>query len=88
MIDEAFRICSVDGQERTRIDLSAKVEYGGDRVVYHRQDLHSVLKGCAVSPHGKGSSAAIRVSSRVVAVNCEEGSVALESGEILARFGT
>jgi salicylate hydroxylase len=44
MIDETFRICSTDGKEQKRIDLRAKVEYGGDRVVYHRQDLHDVLK--------------------------------------------
>jgi salicylate hydroxylase len=86
MIDRAFRVCSVDGKEHTRIDLTAKFEYGGDRVVYHRQDLHDVLKAAATSGPEAEGYAVIRVSSRVVAADCEAGSVELESGEILGGF--
>jgi salicylate hydroxylase len=86
MIDRAFRICSTDGKEHNRIDLTSKVEYGGDRVVYHRQDLHSVLKSAATSPNTWGPGAEIRVSSRVVSVDCETGSVRLENEDVLEGF--
>ena len=81
MIDEAFRICSIDGKEQRRLNLKAKVDYGGDRVVYHRQDLHDVLKIAA-----KEAGAAIRTSSRVDTVDCDEGVVCLENGEKLSGF--
>lgn len=86
MIDKAFRICSTDGKEQTRIDLISKVSYGGNRVVYHRQDLHDVLKEAATSSNTKGPGAKIRVSSRVISANCLEGSVMLENGEELEGF--
>jgi salicylate hydroxylase len=86
MIDETFRICSTDGKEQNRIDLRAKVEYRGVRVVYHRQDLHDVLKASATSREGSGEPAIIRVSSRVASANYGEGSVELESGEISTGF--
>jgi salicylate hydroxylase len=59
MIDRAFRICSTDGKEHNCIYLTSKVQYGGGRVVYHRQDLHSVLKAAATSPDSLGSGADI-----------------------------
>lgn len=86
MIDKAFRVCSVDGKEQTRIDLTAKAEYGGDRVVYHRQDLHDVLKAAATAGPEADGYATIRVSSRVVSADCEAGSVELESSEVLGGF--
>lgn len=86
MIDRAFRICSIDGKEHKRIDLTSKVEYGGDRVVYHRQDLHSILKEEATSPSRSSPGAKIRASSRVVSADCEAGSVTLENGEVLGGF--
>jgi salicylate hydroxylase len=86
MIDEAMRICSVDGKEQTRINLKAKVEYGGDRVVYHRQDLHDVLKAAATAGPQVEGFATIRVSSRVASADCEAGSVRLETGEVLSGF--
>ena len=88
MIDRAFRICSTDGNEHNRIDLTSKKEYGGDRVVYHRQDLHSVLKATATSLSTTSSGAVIRVSSRVISADCEAGSVILEGGEILRFVST
>lgn len=86
MIDRAFRICSTDGKEHKRIDLMSKKEYGGDRVVYHRQDLHSVFKAAATAPSSSSFGAEIRVSSRVVSVDCESGSVMLENGDVLGSF--
>ena len=86
MIDLAFRICSTDGKEHSRIDLTSKVEYGGDRVIYHRQDLHSVLKAAATSPNSLGPAADIRVSSRVASVDCDAGSATLDNGAILEGF--
>jgi salicylate hydroxylase len=86
MIDKAFRICSTDGKEQTRIDLISKVSYGGNRVVYHRQDLHDVLKEAATSSTSQAPGAKIRVSSRVISANCLEGSVTLENGEVLEGF--
>lgn len=83
MIDKAFRICSVDGREHKRVDLTVKVEYGGDRMMYHRQDLHEVLKSAATSEKGVGSPAQIRVRSRVISCDCEAGSVVLENGQVL-----
>jgi salicylate hydroxylase len=86
MIDKAFRICSVDGKEHKRVDLTSKVQYGGDRMVYHRQDLHEVLKLAVTDVTGDGPPAEILVGSRVVSCDCEAGSVTLESGKILGGF--
>jgi len=86
MIDKAFRICSVDGKEHKRINLTAKTEYGGDRMLYHREDLHEVLKTAATSVDGVGMPAEIRVQSRAVSCDCDAGSVVLESGEQLKGF--
>jgi len=86
MVDKAFRICSADGKEHKRIDLTAKTEYGGDRMLYHRQDLHDVLKSAATSVHGNGSPAEIKVRSRVISCDCDAGSVVLENGEVLDGF--
>ena len=86
MIDKAFRICSTDGTEHKRIDLTAKSEYGGDRMLYHRQDLHEVLKSAATSETREGLPAEILVKSKVVKCDCEEGSVELEDGRVLDGF--
>ena len=86
MIDRAFRICSTDGIERNRIDLTSKKEYGGDRVLYHRQDLHSVLRAAATATSGSGAGAEIQVSACVVSVDCEAGSATLENGQVLESF--
>lgn len=83
MIDQGFRIYNTDGELVNTIPLASKTEYGGDRIMYHRQDLHECLKQAATSPERKGSPAIIRVSCRVVSSNCESGTVTLESGEEL-----
>ncbi|KAK0102122.1 hypothetical protein ONS96_006086 [Cadophora gregata f. sp. sojae] len=86
MVDRAFRVCATDGTEHKRIDLTAKSEYGGDRMLYHRQDLHEVLKSAATSVDREGLSATILVKSRVVKCDCDEGSVELEDGRVLTGF--
>ncbi|KAG4430346.1 hypothetical protein IFR05_014165 [Cadophora sp. M221] len=86
MVDQAFRICSTDGTEHKRVDLTAKSEYGGDRMLYHRQDLHDVLKSAAMSVDREGPPGEILVKSRVVACDCEDGSVELEDGSVMDGF--
>lgn len=86
MVDKAFRVCSTDGTEHKRIDLTAKSGYGGDRMLYHRQDLHDVLKTAATSFGREGLPAEILVKSRVVKCDCDEGSVELEDGRVLDGF--
>ncbi|PVH82699.1 FAD/NAD(P)-binding domain-containing protein [Cadophora sp. DSE1049] len=86
MVDQAFRICSTDGTEHKRIDLTAKSEYGGDRMLYHRQDLHEVLKSAATSEDSEGLPVDILVKSRVVKCDCDDGSVQLEDGSVLDGF--
>ena len=86
MIDKAFRICSVDGKEHKRVDLAAKVQYGGDRMMYHRQDLHEVMKVAATSENGVGMPAQIMTSSRVISCDCDAGSVVLENGQVMDGF--
>ncbi|KFZ13040.1 hypothetical protein V501_03925 [Pseudogymnoascus sp. VKM F-4519 (FW-2642)] len=86
MIDLAFRICSTDGKEQKRVDLTAKSQYGGDRMLYHRQDLHDVLKNAATGADGKGPEVEILVNSRVVSCDCEKNSVELEDGKVMGGF--
>lgn len=86
MVDKAFRICSVDGTEHKRVDLAAKVEYGGDRMLYHRQDLHDALKEAAIDPARAGPPAELLVRRRVMSCDCDAGSVVLEDGTVLDGF--
>ena len=83
MVESGFRIFNTDGVLVNNIPLLAKTEYGGDRVMYHRQDLHDCLKRAAVSTDRPGPPAEIRVSSRVASCDCENASVTLESGEVI-----
>ncbi|PQE25584.1 hypothetical protein CJF30_00000301 [Rutstroemia sp. NJR-2017a BBW] len=54
--------------------------------MYHRQDLHNALKIAATTADGIGEPATIRVKSRVVSADCQEGCVKLENSEILGGF--
>lgn len=54
--------------------------------MYHRQDLHETLKEAATSKDGIGEPAEIRVSSRVMSCDYENGSVQLENGQVLDGF--
>ena len=80
LVDQGFRIYNTDGTLVNTVPLHTKTEYGGDRIMYHRQDLHSCLKEAAISPDRDGAPVTIRVSSRVVAADCQNGTVVLETG--------
>nr|OQO21252.1 hypothetical protein B0A51_12376 [Rachicladosporium sp. CCFEE 5018] len=83
MIDHGFRIFNVEGKLVNTVPLVSKTEYGGDRVMYHRQDLHACLLRAATSKNRAGQPAVIRTSSKVVACDPLEGTVSLESGDQL-----
>lgn len=81
MVDRGFRIYDTEGKLVNSVPLIEKEEYGADRVMYHRQDLHECLKQAATSTEREGPPAVIRVSSRVTKCDCEAGIVTLENGE-------
>ncbi|KAL4735881.1 hypothetical protein BDV11DRAFT_211656 [Aspergillus similis] len=83
LVDEGIRVYDTDGSLVNEIPLLTKSKYDDQRVVYHRNDLHSALKSAATSSSLKGNPAEIRVSSRVISCDPEGGRVTLESGEIL-----
>ena len=82
-VDCGFRIYNVDGKLVNEIPLRSKTQYGADRIMWHRQDLHTYLKKMATSTERNGNPAMLRTSSRVSYCNCEDGKVILEDGEIL-----
>jgi salicylate hydroxylase len=83
MVDEGLRIYDTDGSLVNEIPLLSKTEYGGSRIVHHRNDLHEALKSAATSNHRNGEPATIQVSSRVISCDAREGKVTLESGQVL-----
>jgi salicylate hydroxylase len=80
-IDCGFRIFNTDGVLVNEIPLLAK--YGADRIVWHRQDLHSYLMKAATSTERTGPAATIRTNSRVISCDCEAGTVVLHTQETL-----
>ena len=42
MVDQGFRIYNTDGHMVNSVPLVGKTEYEGDRIMYHRQDLHEI----------------------------------------------
>jgi salicylate hydroxylase len=83
MRDEGFNIYSVDGKLQRSIPLVSKTEYGADRMMYHRKDIHDTLKEHATRSDGFGEPAEIRTSSSVVACDPDAGTVTLEDGSTL-----
>lgn len=83
MRDEGFNIYSIDGELERSIPLVSKTEYGADRMVYHRMDLHAVLREHATRLDGHGEPAEIRTSSCVVACDPISGSLTLRDGSVL-----
>jgi len=83
MVDQGFRIYNAEGSLVNNIPLLSKTEYGGDRLMYHRQDLHECFRLAATSTERGGPPATVRTSCRVVDCDCEAGFVTLESGEQL-----
>lgn len=83
MVDEAFEIYNTVGEMQMRIPLATNDKYGAERMMYHRADLHSVMKNRATGENYPGRPATVRVSSRVVGCDCVEGMVKLASGETM-----
>ncbi|OMP87736.1 6-hydroxynicotinate 3-monooxygenase [Diplodia seriata] len=59
-----------------------KADYGADRVIYHRRDLHALLLHAATAapPARPHTPAALRLRARVVECDAEAGSVTLAGG--------
>ena len=83
MVDYGFRIYNIDGKMVNEIPLRSKTQYGADRIMWHRQDLHAYLRKMATSNERAGEPAVLRTSARVAGCSCQEGKVVLEDGEVL-----
>jgi salicylate hydroxylase len=85
LVDEGFRIYNTEGRRVNSVPLLTKTEYGGDRLLFHRREVHEAL-GRAVSSQSSdlvGGSVKIRTASRVVKCDKHLGTVTLENGNIL-----
>ncbi|OAL06969.1 FAD binding domain-containing protein [Phaeosphaeriaceae sp. SRC1lsM3a] len=82
-IDCGFRIFNTEGRIVNEIPLLAKTQYGADRIIWHRQDLHSYLLRSAKSTARAGPPVIVRTSARVTHCDCDAGTVTLEKQEIL-----
>lgn len=82
VIDEGFRIMDTDGHVLNDIPAS-RASFGADRVIYHRQDLHSALRAAAVSERRPGSPAQIRTGCSVQHIDTASGKVELAGGEVV-----
>lgn len=81
MIDRGFQVYNLDGKLQMRLPLNTTAKYGSERVVYHRVDLHDALKSRCRDPVYPGRPVNIRVSSKVVSCDTDQGVVVLENGE-------
>ncbi|THV90611.1 monooxygenase, partial [Aureobasidium pullulans] len=79
MVDEAFRLLNVEGKLQVEMKLNTS-QFGADRMLYHRQDLHDALRQAATSDDMPGSPAVIRTSSGVLGCDCDTGVVHLSKG--------
>jgi salicylate hydroxylase len=79
-VDEGFRIYNAEGRLVNEVPLLIKTEYGGDRIMYHRQDLHKALQLAATDPTRPGPPATVKTSANVVACDCEAGLLSLQDG--------
>jgi salicylate hydroxylase len=82
-VDNGFRMYNVDGEMVSEISLRNKAQYGADRVMWHRQDLHAYLRKMATSVDRNGKPALLRTSAHVTHCDCENGIVTLGDGETL-----
>lgn len=82
MVDRAFRMFDQTGKlvREAQLDTS---EFGADRILYHRQDLHAALRNAATSQHLPGRPAEILSAHAVKKCDPDEGIVTLDDGEIL-----
>ncbi|THW01055.1 FAD/NAD(P)-binding domain-containing protein [Aureobasidium pullulans] len=79
--ERQFRILDTSGKIHMKIDMDGE-KYGADRIVYHRQDLHSALREAALSTELPGYPASIVTAAKVVSCDCETGTITLEDGTI------
>jgi salicylate hydroxylase len=80
MIDHGFRMFNVDGDQVNEISLQNNTRYGADRIMWHRQDLHTFLKNTATTGEG---AATLRTSACVIDCDPVSGKLSLEDGEEL-----
>ena len=80
MVDRGFRLFDIFGNLVNELKLETS-QFGADRVLYHRQDLHSALRQAASSAELPGKPVEIRTASPVVKCNTDEGIVTIENGE-------
>lgn len=66
------------------VSLATMEKYGAERMMYHRLNMHTVLKLRATGNEFEGRPAVVRTSARVMECDCDSGIVALESGEQLS----
>ncbi|PYH91317.1 FAD/NAD(P)-binding domain-containing protein [Aspergillus ellipticus CBS 707.79] len=83
MVDEGFRIYNTDGYLVNTVPLLSRTEYEADRLVFHRRDLHDLLRHEALSssPIRAGEPVEVRTASRVASCDPVQGTVTLEGGE-------
>jgi salicylate hydroxylase len=82
-VDCGFRVYNVQGKLMNEIPLHPITHYGADRIMWHRQDLHSYLKAAAMSTERNGLPAVLLTSSRVSHCDCDAATVTLENGDVL-----
>lgn len=60
---------------------------GYDRILFHRVDLHDMLKELATREDStRGAPVTLKTASRVVSCDCDNGTVQLENGDVLGEF--
>ncbi|KAJ6508456.1 hypothetical protein C8R45DRAFT_444051 [Mycena sanguinolenta] len=75
-------ILSSDGEEVTTYPwLVPAMKANG--LLCHRSDVYEELKRIAIGSEGDGSPATLRLGTKVVACDVEEGTVTLDSGEVV-----
>ncbi|KDE04368.1 hypothetical protein MVLG_05160 [Microbotryum lychnidis-dioicae p1A1 Lamole] len=87
IIDNGFQIFRTDGVRQLQVPSKRETKNGYDRILFHRVDLHGMLKDVATREDSeKGPAATLRLGSRVASCDCEQGTISLESGEELGPF--
>ncbi|SGY15355.1 BQ5605_C013g07343 [Microbotryum silenes-dioicae] len=87
IIDNGFQIFRTDGIRQLQVPSKRETNNGYDRILFHRVDLHGMLKDVATREDSeKGPAATLRLGSRVASCDCEQGTISLESGEELGPF--
>ncbi|KAL3298199.1 ABC transporter [Colletotrichum asianum] len=81
MADKAFRIYDTDGKLHAEIPFHLKKNYGAERMVYHRVDLHDALKEAATRETPDDGPVIVRTGRVVSSCDPDAGVVKLESGE-------